>query len=222
MRRQLNSTCTEPSKRLLLFLLLLGRCEGLRPALRGEFFVAALVHGKQDLLALEGLAALLAAESEDQRRQAVAGVSGALSSLCRDLQKEVFALRGQVEARLEFGEDEYGVVGQKHSVQHTLQNTVQNSADAGEQEATQTTKVQEQKKILSVLEACQDLVLRSQAELRKAAATRVVFFWCAQCGKVFVVLMPCWVRGGQLSRQKRVRLAILWKPLCSAGASNFP
>ena len=165
----------------------LGRCEGLRPALRGEFSWRALVHGKQDLLALEGLAALLAAESEDQRRQAVAGVSGALSSLCRDLQKEVFALRGQVEARLEFGEDEYGVVGQKHSVQHTLQNTVQNSADAGEQEATQTTKVQEQKKILSVLEACQDLVLRSQAELRKAAATRVVFFWCAQCGKVFVV-----------------------------------
>ena len=169
----------------------LGRCEGLRPALRGEFSWRALVHGKQDLLALEGLAALLAAESEDQRRQAVAGVSGALSALCRDLQKEVFALRGQVEARLEFGEDEYGVVGQKHSVQrseqhavqNTLQNTVQNSADAGEQEATQTTKGQEQKKILSVLEACQDLVLRSQAELRKAAATRVVFFGAPNAGK---------------------------------------
>ena len=153
----------------------LGRCEGLRPALRGEFSWRALVHGKQDLLALEGLAALLAAESEDQRRQAVAGVSGALSALCRDLQKEVFALRGQVEARLEFGEDEYGVVGQKHSVQHP--------ADAGLLEATQTTKGQEQKKILSVLEACQDLVLRSQAELRKAAATRVVFFGAPNAGK---------------------------------------
>src|SRR5690606_35832417 len=59
-------------------LYLLGRMPGLRIAVPGEFTRRALEHGRLDLAQVEGLADLLAAETEAQRRQAVALAEGRL------------------------------------------------------------------------------------------------------------------------------------------------
>ena len=159
----------------------LGRCEGLRPAVRGEFSWRALVYGKQDLLRLEGLADLLAAESEVERRRAVAGVAGALSQLCCKLQKEVFALQAQLEARLEFGEDEFGVVAKPEKTGKT--KTQESEANRGTTQRGEQAGQELRGQILAVAEACALLVVRSQAELRRAAAGRGVFLGAPNAGK---------------------------------------
>src|SRR5262245_50555928 len=56
----------------------LARLEGLRPAEAGEFTRRAFENGRLDLTALEGLADLVAAETEAQRRQAFQQLRGLL------------------------------------------------------------------------------------------------------------------------------------------------
>ena len=146
----------------------LGRCEGLRPAVGGEFSWRALVYGKQDLLALEGLADLLAAESEAERKQATISAAGGLSALCRGLQNQVFALEAELEAHIEFGEDEFGV-----APDGTANNTTNN------QEAHKNLRA----KILLLADACESLVEKSAQALRDKAAARVVFFGTPNVGK---------------------------------------
>ena len=58
----------------------LGTLDGFRPAEAGEFTRRALLNGKLDLAAVEGLGDLVAAETEAQRRQAMAQFRGALSA----------------------------------------------------------------------------------------------------------------------------------------------
>ena len=54
----------------------LGQVPGCRPALAGEFTRRALLHGRIDLTEAEGLADLLAAETEAQRQSALALAEG--------------------------------------------------------------------------------------------------------------------------------------------------
>src|SRR5262245_47501616 len=56
----------------------LGKLEGLRPAEAGEFTRRAFENGRMDLTAVEGLADLVAAETEAQRRQAFQQLRGLL------------------------------------------------------------------------------------------------------------------------------------------------
>src|SRR6185312_2322059 len=56
----------------------LSRIEGLRPAEAGEFTRRAFENGKLDLTAVEGLADLVMAETQGQRRQALRQMQGAL------------------------------------------------------------------------------------------------------------------------------------------------
>src|SRR4051794_24683853 len=56
----------------------LGRFEGLRHAEAGEFTRRAFENGRMDLTAVEGLADLVAAETEAQRRQALPQLKGQL------------------------------------------------------------------------------------------------------------------------------------------------
>lgn len=56
---------------------------GLRPAEAGEFTRRAFAHGKLSLTEVEGLADLIHAETEAQRRQALRQLDGELSHLCR-------------------------------------------------------------------------------------------------------------------------------------------
>lgn len=62
---------------------LTGRVPGLRPAEAGEFTRRAFAHGKLNLTEVEGLADLIHAETEAQRRQALRQLDGELGHLCR-------------------------------------------------------------------------------------------------------------------------------------------
>uniref|UniRef100_A0A8C0KBS5 GTP binding protein 3, mitochondrial n=1 Tax=Canis lupus dingo TaxID=286419 RepID=A0A8C0KBS5_CANLU len=60
----------------------LGSVPGLRPAEAGEFTRRAFAHGKLSLTEVEGLADLIHAETEAQRRQALRQLDGELGHLC--------------------------------------------------------------------------------------------------------------------------------------------
>lgn len=79
---------------------------GLRRAEAGEFTRRAFANGRIDLAEAEGLADLLSAETELQRRTALAMAGGALSRQAEDWRDRVLALSAQVEAVLDFGDED--------------------------------------------------------------------------------------------------------------------
>ena len=83
----------------------LGQIDGLRAAAPGEFTRRALDHGRIDLAEAEGLADLLAAETECQRRQAIHAASGYVSAQVAEWQAQLLALSAQVEAALDFADE---------------------------------------------------------------------------------------------------------------------
>src|SRR5712691_9996662 len=83
----------------------LGRIDGLRPARPGEFTRRALENGRMDLTAVEGLADLIFAETEAQRRQAVRQLQGALGERVEDWRKRLIDSMAMVEARIDFSDE---------------------------------------------------------------------------------------------------------------------
>ena len=79
---------------------------GLRPAQAGEFTRRAFANGRIDLAEAEGLADLLAAETELQRQSALALAGGAVSRTVDDWRVRVLQLSARVEAVLDFSEDD--------------------------------------------------------------------------------------------------------------------
>lgn len=79
---------------------------GLRRAEAGEFTRRAFANGRIDLAEAEGLADLLSAETELQRRSALAMASGELSRAVEDWRVRVLTLSAQVEASLDFADDD--------------------------------------------------------------------------------------------------------------------
>ncbi len=80
---------------------------GLRRAEPGEFTRRSFANGRIDLAEAEGLADLLAAETELQRRTAMTMADGALSRMVAGWRGRVLALSAAIEASLDFaGEDE--------------------------------------------------------------------------------------------------------------------
>ncbi len=88
----------------------LGRVDNCRPAEAGEFTRRAFANGKLDLTRVEGLADLIAAETEAQRRQAVRQLRGVLGAQAEDWRSRLIAALALVEARIDFS-DEGGVPG---------------------------------------------------------------------------------------------------------------
>jgi tRNA modification GTPase len=86
----------------------LGTLPGLRRAEPGEFTRRAFANGRIDLAEAEGLADLLAAETEVQRRAAVELAGGALSRRVEGWRERLLVLSAQLEAALDF-EDEADV-----------------------------------------------------------------------------------------------------------------
>lgn len=84
---------------------LLGRMKDLRIALPGEFTRRALENGRLDLPQVEGLADLLAAETEAQRRQAMSLAQGRLSAQVETWRQQLTECLALVEAVIDFGED---------------------------------------------------------------------------------------------------------------------
>ena len=83
----------------------LGRQQGLRPATAGEFTRRAFENGRIDLAEAEGLADLLAAETESQRAAALALAGGALGHLVAEWQAELLRISALVEAQLDFSDE---------------------------------------------------------------------------------------------------------------------
>jgi len=86
----------------------LGALPGLRRAEPGEFTRRAFANGRIDLTEAEGLADLLEAETELQRRAALVQAGGALSRQVEGWRERLLALSAQLEASLDF-EDEADV-----------------------------------------------------------------------------------------------------------------
>ena len=88
---------------------------GLRRAQPGEFTRRAFANGRLDLAEVEGLADVLAAETELQRRSAQAMAGGALSRTVEKWRAQVLGLSAQIEASLDFA-DEGDVDGQDNAL----------------------------------------------------------------------------------------------------------
>lgn len=84
----------------------LSEVPGLRRATAGEFTRRAFANGRVDLAEAEGLADLLAAETELQRRSARAMAGGALSRNVEDWRGRLLVLSASVEAVLDFADED--------------------------------------------------------------------------------------------------------------------
>ncbi len=80
--------------------------DGMRQALAGEFSRRAFENGKLDLLEIEGLADLISAETEMQRRLALEQSSGGLSLIYEAWAKRLTRGRALIEAELDFPDED--------------------------------------------------------------------------------------------------------------------
>ncbi|TXI01264.1 MAG: tRNA uridine-5-carboxymethylaminomethyl(34) synthesis GTPase MnmE [Pseudorhodobacter sp.] len=84
----------------------LGSFAGLRMAEPGEFSRRALQSGRMDLTQIEGLADLVEAETEAQRRQAMAVLEGALGQKAREWRGRLVRALALLEATIDFSEED--------------------------------------------------------------------------------------------------------------------
>jgi len=83
----------------------LGRLEGFRPAEAGEFTRRAFENGRLDLTAVEGLADLIGADTEAQRRQAYRQLKGLLGDRAESWRGRLVDALALVEARIDFSDE---------------------------------------------------------------------------------------------------------------------
>lgn len=116
------------------FLNELSELKGLRFAEAGEFTRRAFTHGKMDLTIAEGLADLISAETEGQRRLAQHVASGAQRDLYNDWRSKLIQVRALIEAELDFA-DESDVPGsvsdQVWSAMKILHHSIQDHIAGG-------------------------------------------------------------------------------------------
>lgn len=79
--------------------------DGLRAAEPGEFTRRAFVHGRIDLTEAEGLADLLEAETEAQRRAALALADGSLKRQIAAWQERLLSLSAQAERAIDYADE---------------------------------------------------------------------------------------------------------------------
>ena len=82
---------------------------GLRQAEAGEFTRRALENGRLDLAQVEGLADLIEAETEAQRRQALRVLSGAVGKRAEGWRKDLIRAGALVEATIDFADEDVPV-----------------------------------------------------------------------------------------------------------------
>ena len=83
----------------------LGKVPGLRPAEAGEFTRRAFLNGKLDLTRVEGLADLIGAETEAQRRQALRQLTGLLGDHAERWRAQLIEALALVEALIDFPDE---------------------------------------------------------------------------------------------------------------------
>lgn len=84
----------------------LAALDGFRSAEPGEFTRRAFENGRLDLTEVEGLADLIAAQTEMQRRQALEQAEGGLGRQYQDWRQRLIRLRALVEADFDFADEE--------------------------------------------------------------------------------------------------------------------
>lgn len=82
---------------------------GLRLAEPGEFTRRALENGKLDLAQVEGLADLIEAETEAQRRQALRVLSGAIGRRAEEWREKLIRAAALIEATIDFADEDVPV-----------------------------------------------------------------------------------------------------------------
>ncbi len=83
----------------------LARVPGCRPAEAGEFTRRAVENGRLDLTRVEGLADLIGADTEAQRRQAFRQMRGALGNRAEAWREQLIQALALVEARIDFPDE---------------------------------------------------------------------------------------------------------------------
>ena len=83
----------------------LARIDGLRPAEAGEFTRRAFANGQLDLTEVEGLADLIGAETEAQRRQAYRQLKGLLGERAEAWRRQLIEALALVEAGIDFSDE---------------------------------------------------------------------------------------------------------------------
>lgn len=94
---------------VLAVLSALGAIPGLRPAEPGEFTRRALDNGLLDIAQIEGLADLLDAETEAQRKQALRILSGDLGDRADRWRRDLIRAAALIEATIDFADEEVPV-----------------------------------------------------------------------------------------------------------------
>ena len=84
----------------------LSKFDGCRLAEAGEFTKIAFQNGKINLLKAESIADLISAETEIQRQQAIKLMTGKSSDKFNELRKRVLKILSNVEAKIDFPEDD--------------------------------------------------------------------------------------------------------------------
>lgn len=84
----------------------LGSVPGLRMAEAGEFTRRALENGRLDLTQVEGLADLIEAETEAQRRQALRIMSGAIGKKAEGWRSKLVRAAALIEATIDFADED--------------------------------------------------------------------------------------------------------------------
>ena len=84
----------------------LSHVEGLRLAEPGEFTRRAFENGRIDLTEAEGLADLIEAETENQRRAALLMAEGGLAKQIGEWERQVLELSAQAEAAIDYVDDD--------------------------------------------------------------------------------------------------------------------
>lgn len=87
-------------------LAVLAALPGLRAAEPGEFSRRAFINGRLDLTAVEGLADLIDAETEAQRRQALRQLEGGLRKRIEDWRDRLLDALSRIEAMLDFSDED--------------------------------------------------------------------------------------------------------------------
>ena len=84
----------------------LSRQPSVRPAQPGEFTKRAFDNGKMDLTEIEGLADLIASQTESQRRQALGQLKGHLRNEAEKWRGEIIHLAARLESLIDFSDED--------------------------------------------------------------------------------------------------------------------
>ena len=100
----------------------LGRQTGVRPAEPGEFTKRAFDNGKMDLTEVEGLADLIDAQTQSQRRQALGQLKGVMRKQATSWRDQIITLSGRMESLIDFSDEELpeSVLAEISAIRDTL------------------------------------------------------------------------------------------------------